>query len=91
MKTIKAAAIKLEDGEVVSLSRPARHSDIISFCRDREYNRISVSGAVQGFITEEDVFVNRNEAYIIAKENNQILESEMYSSRPVLLYTEDLW
>lgn len=85
---ITQAAIKLETGEIITRSRPSRHSDIISECHK---NKVSVSGAVQGFILNDGTFVNRNEAYIVAKEAGQILESEMYSSRPVLLYTEDIW
>lgn len=44
---------------------------------------------IQGFVTNEGKFVDRKEAYLIAKESNQILDSS--KTRGLELYSEDLY
>lgn len=81
---IKQAAIKLKNGEVVTLERPNRHGDIFSYMRNNGYAR--PIDEEQGFITEDERFVDREEAYKIAFAAGQILPD-----RGRELYTEDLW
>lgn len=88
IKRIKAAAIRLENGVVLALPKPHRHHDII--CHLHAFKE-PMSGATQGFITEQDDFVDRDEAFQIAMSAGQILPKEQYSGRPNQLYTEDMW
>jgi len=51
-----------------------------------------LASGTQGFITEDDTFVNRTEGYKIALEAGQLLpHDEFYTHTPGTLYTEDLW
>lgn len=62
-----------------------RHSDIFK-------NTLPLgclSDGEQGFITDKGEFVNRAEAYIIAKECNQIIRD--LNTNDGLLYSEHLW
>jgi len=77
---IIAAAILL-DGVVYSLSKPARHSDIIKFIGRK------VAYETQGFLTTENKFVDRIEGAKIAIESGQISKLKW----PPNLYSEDLW
>ena len=43
---------------------------------------------IQGFLTNDDQFVDRREGYKIAKEANQIIHNELIGS---ILTSEDLW
>ena len=65
MKII-AAAIKLPSGNIVSLPKPSRHHDIIN-------NLERPCAFEQGFLTDAGTFVTREEAYIIARNEGQIL------------------
>lgn len=84
---IKQAAIKVKDN-IYTLPRPNRHVDI-----RRNFN-ISLMARYQteGFITDEDIFVNRIEAMKIAKECNQSL-IDFWADLDISkeLYTENLW
>ena len=84
--------INIHEGLVVS---GHRHSDIIK----NVYNMLgkrsvmngpdSVGDYIQGFVTNQNKFVNRKEAFEIAKKANQIIEGKTYSK--IELYSEDLW
>lgn len=87
-RCIKAAAILLESGEVMTLPAPHRHSDIMLMA---DSHGISLSGSTQGFITSDDEFVDRTEAYKIASEAFQIIHPPFGTPTPGTLYTEDLW
>lgn len=83
---IKAVAIHYR-GTVWTMPAPCRHHHVIgNIVRDtRDY---VFGDSVQGFITESGHFVDRFEAYKIAKENKQILPGQGKADR---LYSEDLW
>lgn len=85
---IKAAAIILE-GVIFTLPPPHRHIDIWEYMVSK--HGVNPAQGTQGFITDSGEFVDRSEAYKIAKESHQILPSEQYSGRPNQLYSEDLW
>ena len=86
MTTIDRAAIRLINGNIKSLPRPYRHPDILL-----SINFEDAVGKVEGFLTDAGEFVNRKEAYKIAKAAGQILPQEDYEGRPNELYTEDMW
>ncbi len=89
MEKIKAAAILLEDGQLLSLPPPNRHNDIMS---DARVLLLSLKNSVQGFVTDKgDRFVTREEAYKIAKASDQIIYRPDVTLTPGTLYTEDLW
>lgn len=82
---ILAAAIKLADGEVVSVPQPARHPSVILLC---EAQGKSLSGSVQGFVTSEGRFVDRHEAYEIAERARQLIPRPHVVGK---LFSEDVW
>ena len=90
---ITAAAIRrASDGQVFSLPKPARHSDVM-----RECGRIEVDGRkvcslrgddnVQGFVDEAGTFYNRKQARAHAWRCGQHT-GELIGS---VLTSEDLW
>jgi len=84
---IQAAAIKAPDGTVYSVPQPGRHHNVIALMVEHGLP-IPIKG-VQGFITTEGRFVDREEALPIARENGQL---KAYKHNPVsLLYSEDMW
>lgn len=94
---IVAVAIRLKDGRVLSLPRPARHCHFSA-----EYNAVSRAlewdvpwegwpwkvrrGCVQGFLDETGVFYNRKAALKYALACGQIASSKLNQ-----LFSEDLW
>ena len=55
-----------------------------------ERKRMVAIGSVQGFLTNNNRFVDRVEARIIAESCGQILDSK-YTSHGKELYSEDVW
>ena len=81
---IATAAVKLSNGLIVSLPRPARHHDIINALA-----RINVICLEQGFLTDEGRFVTRSEGWVIAQDAGQIVyECGGVSGE---LYSDNLW
>lgn len=83
---IKQAAIKDENGKIYTLPQPARHSLIIKTLIEAEI-RYLLPSAVQGFLTDDNRFVDRIEAMKIARESGQVTAVTDRKE----LYTEDLW
>jgi hypothetical protein len=82
---IVSAALKMDNGAIVSLPIPARHGDVIA-----ALSRLGLCGAValdaeQGFLTSGGRFVDRRLAHRLAFKAGQIatMEGELFS--------EDLW
>ena len=86
-ETIDRAAIHYDE-IVYSVPRPGRHGDVIKLMRGAGLPRITVNLLNQGFTTHSGVFVNREAAYIIAKDSGQLRGD---GSFPGTLFTEDLW
>ena len=82
---IKQAAIKDSDGKVHTLPRPARHHTIIHSIYDTRHPM--GPDDVQGFILDDDTFVDRIEGARVALESKQIDKLKW----PPNLYSEDLW
>lgn len=80
MELIVAVAIKTPEGEVL-VSRHS-HSELIVMFPDK------FMSAEQGFLTSKCRFVDREEAYIIAKKYNQIVQKH---GLPDELYSEDIF
>jgi len=85
MKVV-AAAIRDSDGNVHSLPPPARHNDVIQKMR-AEGIRVRVTHE-QGFLLEDDTFVDRVEAAQHAMEEGQATKLSYSKTK---LYSEDLW
>ena len=70
-----------------------RHADIILSVLKLTGLRTVTSGEnstgsfVQGFLTSDGRFVNRKEAMLIAKENNQLIRDDVFDE----LYSEDIY
>lgn len=83
---IKAAAIFTQLGIILTLPPPARHYHIMQWCA--EDRGISLVGSTQGFILTSGKFVDRETAYKIAEQNDQIKNKPLIEGT---LHTEDLW
>ena len=87
MKKIVAAAIlfKLTDNEIC-LMTDRRHSDIF---RKAYQLHLEYKASAQGFLTNDNQFVDRYEAKKIAVAADQLIvpEEDTYAE----LYSEDLW
>lgn len=82
---IVAAAIKLH-GRVYGLPAPARHHHIINHMA-AFYDLATPILGVQGFIDDNEGFVDRETAGVIAVEQKQINRLNW----PPELFSEDLW
>lgn len=83
MKTIVAAAILGPDGKVWSLPQPNRHHNIIW----QMHGEGVATDGDQGFITNDNEYVDRIEAGKIALDAGQTDRLKWGPS----LYSEDLW
>jgi len=87
---ITHVAIKY-DGKIYSLPSPNRHHHIIRMIAKE--NGVGIKGPdVQGFLDHEGNFLDRRQAYIHAKECNQVLrkvDPTVYDGSS--LFSEDLW
>ena len=82
---IVAAAIRLDDGNLYALPAPARHHNIIHFLTRKG---IEAHGT-QGFIDHARGFVDRRDAYHIAKLCNQMIGNTGEHLKE--LFSEDVW
>lgn len=88
---IVAAAIRL-DGDLYALPAPARHGDIIHWIvANTEHERVPFEPMNQGFIDSNHGFVNRADAWMLAKMSGQLLPRAPTDGRGGELYSEDVW
>jgi hypothetical protein len=76
-------------GFVVCGRRHHNCSYTISLMGNPEYKNMAGRDG-QGFLTTDDRFVSRKEAYLIAKEAGQLLHNLHDISNPILI-SEDVW
>ena len=92
-KTRPAPVLKISNaaimykGIIYSAPIPNRHHDIIKTMIVVSKIPHPFVGMVQGFLTSEGNFVNRKEAYKIAKEAKQLLREHPGGS----LFSEEVW
>lgn len=84
---VVCAAIRNSNGQIIC---SARHYDGIM------HSQIIADGgswitADQGFIDQYGNFLTRQEAYIVAKEHNQIIRDHKDADRTQTLYSENLY
>lgn len=91
MRRIKAAAIRLPDGSVLTRPPPARHFDLMNLIGKpaKKSALVTVPQHDQGFLDSDGVFVSRAEAFGIAAAARQIRRAPPTSHGR--LFTEDLW
>ena len=82
---VAVAALRLPGGEILTLPRPARHSDLLRILRRRPGR--PPAGVIQAFLDEKGDFLDRREAARVALEAGQIGALRW----PPNLYSEDLW
>lgn len=85
---IECVAIMDRDGTIYSLPQPARHHDVIPMMVNEKGCQRPVLSSGQGFLTEDETFVNRVAAKRIATEAGQLLEREAGLRE---LFSEDVW
>lgn len=84
---IDRAAIRLMDGRVFDLPRPARHGDVIGhIVSTTDLTHVS-QGHTQGFVTDAGDFVDRYDGARIAHAAGQIAAPKESG----VLFSEDLW
>lgn len=95
MPKLVASAIRFKpkDSDYFQIMCGKRHCNVLElmFRHQLEYDKLS---AIQGFITDENRFVDRYEAFHIAREANQLLSEakEAYKNKEVVsLFSEDVW
>lgn len=81
---IAYVAVKASESELYSLPSPHRHDDILRQYYLKFGKRLV---GVQGFLTENGLFINRIQAAKHALKIGQVSKL----SHPPLLYSEDLW
>jgi hypothetical protein len=85
---IVAAALQV-DGMAISLPAPNRHHNVIHAMHKRGWMDESREEIAQGFVTSTGRFVEREEAFVIAKAAGQLLDR---SNRTFgYLFSEDVW
>jgi len=86
---IKEAAIKrISDGKVWT---GRRHGNVIRLIVEEiGIGSVGFDKFIQGFVTDDDRFVDRHEAYIIAVECDQLLNNDDPWAPPTLM-SEDLY
>lgn len=95
METIKCAALRMKEGNLFSLDRPARHHDIFRMMRTTHVPLPNESE--QGFLTDTGRFVDRFEARKIAEAAGQLIASVIddkgraYQRPHDQLFSEDVW
>ena len=101
---ILCSAIHYDDGVINSRRRTRnypetgivicgyKHPDIIGILptNNKMRNDGKIYTCTQGFLTSLGRFVNREEAYLIAKNQNQLLENSNFKNKTIL-YSEDLY
>lgn len=86
MTTIVAAALKLPRGTIWSWINK-RHGDLIHEMTEYGESVGDIANAEQGFMTDQQEFVGRVEARVIAKAAGQMIRE----THPTELFSEDLW
>lgn len=76
-------------GAIISLPAPARHHHILlTIAKEWEKNAIEIGEPDnQGFITSTGRYVNRIEAWTLAFQAEQLLNTDRHQ----LLFSEDVW
>ncbi len=87
---IIGAAVISSNGDMFAMAPPARHGDVIRYMVTQGRKSQEVFDAEQGFVTSTCRFVNRQEAYQIAKENGQLIRPEI-DHIPGTLFSENVW
>lgn len=82
---IRGVAIKTKNGKVISLDQPCRHHHLIELVDPVEDGHFD--DGEQGFITDKDEFLTRQEAVAYAKRWHNVTPKY----QPDTLFSEDLW
>ena len=88
MDKIIAAALMLENGNVITEPPPARHPDLFSKHHNSTLKDVKV--VAQGFIIDGMQFVDRKQGWKIAEKAGQLIKQHFNNTKGTL-YTEDLW
>ena len=83
---IVGVAIK-KDNNIYQLPEPNRHHNVIKMMVELGIEWPVTKNAIQGFITDDNTFLDRKEAMELVKLNGQN-KTRLHGSR---LYSEDLW
>lgn len=86
---IKGVAVKFNK-IMVCLPEPKRHCDCFRFAKETlgVKRELGAPGDNQGFYTEEGIFLNRKQAYIVAEKAGQIVNPDQGRG---VLFSENLW
>lgn len=85
-----AAAVLTSTGTIIAVAPPARHGDVIRHMIHQGSDAQEIHDAEQGFLTDAGRFVDRQEAYRIAKGAGQFIRPEI-DHVPGTLFSENLF
>lgn len=88
---IAAAAIRHVDGRLFAVAAPGRHGDVIHAMVECGIVERVTSEHLQGFVTFDGRFVDREAAWRVAEELGQLLPRAPTDKRGGTLYSEDVW
>lgn len=74
------------DGQLYKACQPFRHHHLIHLVYEKTGKQVITES--QGFITNKDRYITREEALTIAKQANQLLDRH---NHPTKLFSESLW
>lgn len=86
-KPIVGVAIISDKNEVISLPMPNRHHHVIKYMVKDLGHKTPIVG-LQGFVTEDGIFLNRIEAKLVALNHNQLLPNHHNGDE---LFSECVW
>ena len=84
---IVGVAIKKDD-KIYSLLAPNRHCHVINEMVKQGLQKPVTLNAIQGFITDDDSFLNREEAHQLVELNGQNVRPLVHCRH---LFSEDIW
>lgn len=87
-EVVLISAIKLQDGNIIC---GYRHSDCIDIANEYVAQSINRNNCICGFMTSKNRFVSREEAFKIAKRQNQIWHKLHEGVEENILVSEDLY
>lgn len=94
-RLVVTAAIKWDDTTICGARHysPAMHTQLDSFSHEKlnDYRIARAEGRVeQGFVDQWDVFMSREEAMTVVKENGQRFNIERNGDQDIELYSEGI-
>lgn len=83
------SSVESTPNKIYSVASPGHHAEIYTIYHEEIRRNTNPGVAIQGFLTNTGLFVDRVQALAIAQEALQLFKESKYTSSN--LYSEDLW